>query len=283
MRASDGLDFKSMVFELDMVELSAAKLINDTEKYVTLCEGTKEVISELPLTVNIVAKQKDCIERCLTDDFWTKATDADLDDVTNRIAPLMKFKKEAKTTILKEDLEDLLVEKKKIKFGAENASLPVSKYREDAEKAIRELLKTNPVLQKLANGGELTEKEINDIAGILKENYPNITEFTLRDAYDNKSAKFVQFLKHILNIEPLVTFEEEVTGKFDEFIQKHNTYSQKQIQFLSVLKSFILQRESIDKKDLMSDPFTRLHEKGIIGIFKQPEIDEILSLIKKVA
>jgi len=283
MKAYSGVDFKAMVFERDMVELSAAKLVNDTAKYDTLVEGVKEVISEIPLTVNIVKKEEPTIEKCLSDEFWPKATDDELDDVTVRISPLMKFREKVKPTILREDLEDLLAVKKKIKFGAENASLPVTKYREEAEAAIRELLKTNPVLQKLVNGGELSEQEINSIAEILKQNYPNITEFILREVYDNKTAKFVQFLKHILNIEPLASFEEEVTGAFDEFIRKHNTYSQKQIQFLNVLKSFILQRGTISKAELMNDPFTRLHERGILGVFKQSEINEILGLISKVA
>lgn len=287
MKALSGADFKAMSFELNVVEYAASMLRKEIEKCETLKEIIQEKVFELPLTVNIVVKEKETIEKVLSAEFWLKVTDDDLDDVVKRLAPLMKYRVNIENPILRENLKDLLVEKSKIEFGPEHASLPVSKYKEELEKAVKELLKTNAVLQKLVNGGELTEKEVEEIAKILKDNYPNVTEYILREVYDNRSAKFVRFLKHILDIEPLASFTEEVSLAFDEFIRAHSNYSQKQIQFLNILKSFILQRGAVNladiKKELMNDPFTRLHEKGILGVFKSSEIDEILGLIKKVA
>lgn len=55
------------------------------------------------------------------------------------------------------------------------------------------------------------------------------------------------------------------------------------MQFLFTLKTCILQRGEVDKKDLINAPFTQLHPEGIRGIFKTEEINEILNLTKKMA
>jgi len=69
---------------------------------------------------------------------------------------------------------------------------------------------------------------------------------------------------------------------FDEYIRKHSNYGQIQIQFLLTLKSFVLQKGSIEKRDLVNAPFTQIHPQGIRGIFRPNEIDEIIDLTQKV-
>jgi len=133
----------------------------------------------------------------------------------------------------------------------------------------------------LIAGQDLTEEEINELAQILRDQYPNVTEYILQEIYDNQSAKFIQFIKHILGLEPIATFTETVSLAFDDFIRKHN-YGQQQIRFLLTLKSFVLQKGKIEKRDLVNAPFTQLHPQGIRGIFKPTEIDEILGLTEKI-
>jgi type I restriction enzyme R subunit len=58
--------------------------------------------------------------------------------------------------------------------------------------------------------------------------------------------------------------------------------SVKQIQFILTLKTFILQRGAVEKKDLIQAPFTQLHPQGIRGIFPPGEIEEILGFIQKI-
>ncbi|MFH1856942.1 MAG: hypothetical protein ABH836_06970 [Candidatus Omnitrophota bacterium] len=56
--------------------------------------------------------------------------------------------------------------------------------------------------------------------------------------------------------------------------------SAKFIQFIMTLKTFILQRGVVAKKDLIHAPFTQLHPKGVRGIFKPPEINEAMLLCR---
>ena len=81
----------------------------------------------------------------------------------------------------------------------------------------------------------------------------------------------------------LRSFPETVTEAFDQFIQQHSNLNSRQLEFLSLLKGFILEREKVEKKDLIRSPFTVLHPQGIRGIFGPTEINEILSLTAALA
>ncbi len=283
MRALSDADFKAMRFELDGIEAQTAKLAGDEDRYDVLKETIIEKVSELPLTVNVVEREKEWIEKVQSNHFWITATDDDLDEMIKRLAPLMKFRQKQRTPQIRLNIQDLLTVKETIEFGPQHERMSVDKYRRKVEDFIRELVKTNPVLQKLTQGEDISDEEVDELANILKEHYPNVTEYILREIYDNKSAKFIQFIKHILGIEEIATFNETVSTLFEEFLKKHNNFGEKQIQFIMTLKTFILQRGSVAKKDLINAPFTQLHPEGVRGIFKPEEIDEILGLAEKVS
>ena len=144
------------------------------------------------------------------------------------------------------------------------------------EKLIKSLKEENSTLQKIASGEEVDEWEIRELEVLLQKQDPFVTEKLLQKVYDNQSATFLQFMRHIFGLEKLSTWSEEVTLKFDRFITEHNNfYTSKQIQFLEALKMFILQTKDIEKKDLISPPFTQFHTRGIQGLFTPSEIAEI--------
>ena len=58
--------------------------------------------------------------------------------------------------------------------------------------------------------------------------------------------------------------------------------SGRQLQFLELLKSFILEKGEIEKRNLIESPFTMIHPEGIRGVFSPKEINEILVLTEKL-
>ena len=180
------------------------------------------------------------------------------------------------------DIADLTVIKEKIEFGPSHERLTTRAYRERVEEAVHSLLAVNPALQKLHAGKDLSDAEIEELAALLRRRDPFVTEEQLRKAYDHRSARFVQFIKHILGLERLESWSETVMRAFDEFISEHNTFSAMQIRFLQTLRTFILQNRRIEKQDLVQAPFTRIHPDGIRGVFRSGEIEEILNLSRSL-
>ena len=277
-------DFKAIRFERDLLEYSLAVLSEEKEQADTLKEGIVEQISELPLAVSFVKQEKALIRAAQTSHYWAKADEDAFDELVAKLGPLMKFREQStgqEQTHL--DLVDELHKKEWVEFGPQHEAVSITRYREMVESLIAELTAHNPVLQKIKNGESVSAQEAHELAELLHEEHPHITEDLLRQVYKNRKARLIQFIRHILGIEVLRTFPDEVSAAFDQFIRTHTTLSSRQLEFLTLLKNFISERDKFEKKDLINAPFTVIHPQGIRGVFSPFEITEILQLTEQFA
>lgn len=279
MRTRSNEDFKAMSLELNVLQLSIARLQQDAKKIETLEEVIIEKVSDLPLTVNSVLKEVDVINEVLNEGFVHKADDAELQELVTKLGPLMRFREEGfKIDQEKLNLRDLTAAKQMIEFGPANERVTVQKYRERVEALIKKLEHENPILQKVKEGKSLSKEELEQLADTLEQYDPYPNEQNLQKAYNARRVQFLDLIRYIMGIGELKTFPDKVSEAFAEFIVRHNTLTAKQIQFLRTLETFIVENGRLDKKDLTREPFTRFHEKGFLGLFKPKERAEILDL-----
>lgn len=277
-------DFKAMRFERDLLEYSLAILSEEKERAESLKEGIVEQISALPLSISFVKQEEALIRAAQTSHYWAKADEDAFDELVSKLGPLMKFREQSTSQVQTHlDLTDEVHKKEWVEFGPQHEAVSITRYREMVESLIAELTKHNPVLQKIKNGEAVSSKEAGELAELLHEEHPHITENLLRQVYKNRKARFIQFIRHILGLELLKSFPEEVSAAFDQFIRAHTTLSSLQMEFLNLLKGFIIEREKVEKRDLISAPFTVIHPQGIRGVFSRSEINEILQLTEQLA
>jgi type I restriction enzyme R subunit len=276
-------DYKAMRFEKDIVEVSLANLSAEKDKYETLKLSIIEEIGELPLSVNVVAKQEHLIRQAQTNHYWATITEVKFDELMEKLAPLMKYRESViPLGPAKFNLKDFISEKEYVEFGPQHEALSIAKYRELLEQKINELVLANPILQKLKEGKDISDDEAEQLSEELHDEHPHITIDLLRRVYNHRKAVFVQFIKHILGIELLQSFPETVSNGFDEFIAAHSYLTSRQLQFIDLLRTFIIEKGELTRKNLIEAPFTSLHPEGIRGIFNPNEIDEILKFTNKV-
>lgn len=282
-RTVSDVDFKAMRFEKDIIETSLAKLSGEKDKFKAIKDSIVEEISELPLSVNIVAKEEKLIQQSQTNHYWSNILEHNFDELIIKIAPLMRFR-EVNIPLgpAKFNFKDVVSEKEYVEFGPQHEALSIAKYRELVEQKINELVLSNPLLLKLKEGNEITEIEAEQLAEDLHNEHPHITIDLLRRVYNHRKAQFIQFIKHILGIEILESFSETVSKAFDEFIARHSYLSIRQLQFIDLLRNYILEKEELQKRNLIESPFTLIHPQGIRGVFSPAEIDEILVLTEKI-
>ena len=278
MRALSNVDFKAMRFETEVVDLGTALLSGNQDAFEAIRESIVSQVEELPLSVNVVAKERAFIEDVLTDHWWRIPSEEKQQELVDRLAPLMKFRQEPRKPMMILDLADITEVKERIPFGRDHEWLPIATYRERVEEYIRNLVAENPVLQKIQSGQSISEEEALELARLLETQDPHITLDGLRKAYDQRTAGFLRLIRHILGLEELEGWSTAVARAFDEFISDHTTLTSLQIRFLQTLRTFILQTGKIEKADLIEEPFTRIHPKGVRGVFTDKEIEEILAL-----
>ena len=86
-----------------------------------------------------------------------------------------------------------------------------------------------------------------------------------------------------MGIEILESFPVTVSNSFDKFITEHSYLNTRQLDFLNLLQSFLIEKGDVEKRDLITAPFTRIHPDGIRGVFSNLEIEEIITIIQKLA
>ena len=278
------VDFKAMRFERDVLQHSLAALSNNKPQADVLKAGLVEQISELPLSIPFVRQEESLIRAAQSDHFWSTATEDSFDALVEKLGPLMRFREQdAGQGIAEFNFTDIVKNKEMVEFGPQNEAVSIARYREMVEALISELTERTPILQKIKKGEIVSEAEASELANLLHAEHPHITEELLRKVYKNHKARFLQFIRHILGMETLHSFPETVQEAFDQFLREHSNLDSRQLEFLSLLKQFIIEREKLEKKDLISAPFTVIHPNGIRGVFDQNQIHEILQLAQRLA
>lgn len=169
-----------------------------------------------------------------------------------------------------------------MEFGPEHEVVNIRRYREMVEQRVQELSGYDLVLRKLKEGKNVSEEEVEHLVLLLHQQRPYVILSLLQKVYDNRHAKFVQFIKYILGLEEIQSLGEVVTKAFEEFMARHNNLTVKQLQFLDILRHFILDKGEVTRQDLVAPPFTQVHPDGILGIFKPQEINEIIELTQRI-
>jgi type I restriction enzyme, R subunit len=277
-------DFKAMRFEKDVLEASLAQLKGEKEKYAALTQNLTAQISELPLSVNVVAEEAGLIQKAQSNHYWAMITDQGFDQLSERLSPLMHYR-EVRVTgegMAKFNFADVLKSKEYVEFGPEHESLSIAQYRQLVEQKVNELTASNPILQKIRDGQAVSEEEADALATQLHDEHPHITLKLLRRVYHHERAPFIRFMRHILGIEILESFPETVSRSIDQFITEHPTLTSHQLQFLSLLRDFLIDRGVIEKRDLIQAPFTVIHPSGIRGVFSPFQINEIVELTERL-
>lgn len=297
LRTVSNTDFKAMRFEKDILEVSLAKLQGDDSvyaqpgsiddvvlnKYEALKDSIVEEIGELPLAVNTVAKEEQLIRKAQTNYYWSKITEDDFDELTQKLAPLMKYIDNSYTSgPEKFNFKDILVSKEKVEFGPQHESVSISRYKELVEERINEMVNSSLLLQKLKQGESLNQDEVLQLTDELHNEHPHITIDLLRKVYNHRRAQMDQFIRHILGIEPLEAFPDSVSKSFTKFIGEHSYLNSRQLDFLNLLQKFLIEKGEVEKRDMVNAPFTQIHPDGIRGVFSNKEIDEILVLTQQL-
>ena len=279
-RARSGYDSQTLQFELDVVELKTAILKQEVEKTKAIAEIIKTKVSELPLSVNLVAEQHDLIDELLINEEWENSDFSWLDNAVKNVGPLMRYRDTNPPPPVRINLPDITVEK--IPFGSKNEKITLPAYREKLEAYIKELEAKNIVLQKLKNGIAVSSTEILEISNLLQSNHYQVSDEFLGKLYNQRSLNFLQLLHHVLGLKRIRSWEETVTTAFDNFISEHNTLTALQVQFIQTLRTFILQNKKISRADLVEAPFTHIHSQGVRGVFKPNEIEQIIEFSEKL-
>lgn len=248
-------------------------------------ESIREDVSLLPTTIKDVAAHQSLINNMLSNEFWSDISLKKIDDAMETLAPLMKYRRERPTVVIELGLDDIIDSRKWVVLRKDAQKLYVEEYRKKVEEKIEQIVRKHPVIQRLKRGESV---DVNDLIK-LEETLENelatdeisLDEDNMLKAFGVRAGSFVDFLKHVLNIETMPTYETIVRKAFDAFILEHN-YSADQSRFLHAVQNVFIHRRKLEVADLYEEPFTNFGTNAVEKLFSEKDIHELVELTNKL-
>lgn len=252
----------------------------------TPIESIQEDVKLLPTNLSQVAAHRRHIDAVLSNDFWQTITLAKLDETKEALAPLMKYKQERPSIVIELGLDDIIDSRKWVVLRKDSHRMYVEEYRKKVEAKILQLADSHPTIGKLKKGEEVNVEDFVRLEETLEAELGS-DELSLDDenilkAFGVRVGSLVEFLKHVLKIETMPSYETIVRKAFDAFILEHN-YNADQSRFLRVVQSVFLQRRKLELADLYEEPFTNFGANAVEKLFNEGEVGELIELVKRLA
>jgi type I restriction enzyme, R subunit len=249
-------------------------------------QSIREDVDLLPTNLDKVAQQRETIDAVFSNDFWLGITVEKLDKTKDALAPLMRYKRERKPEIISLELDDIIESKKWVIVKKDSQRLYVQEYRKRVEERIMQLADRHPTLKRLKTGEEVDTEDLirleETLEAELGSDEIDLDEENMLRAYGIRVGSFVDFLKHVLQIETIPSYEDIVRKAFDAFILEHN-YNADQSRFLRAVQSVFINRRKLEIADLYEEPFTRFGQNAVEKLFSEEEISDILYLINNIS
>ncbi len=262
---------QELQFRVKVKKLQNVKIKKDTkliEKYINsiLIDIEKVRVNK---TLSIVKKHIELLNKCSDGKYWANIDFNTTNEITDILAPLMKYKSKNDIQVAHFDLEDSISSITDIEIN--HPSVNIQEYEDNILKTLQSIINQSQTLQKLFIGAPLNDEDIESLKNDLLEQ--GLDSEKLCKIFDCKSNDMIEILSNIINKK-----EYKLPFLLDKFIETH-TLNSNQIEFIKAIKHYVLEKKDIERKDLMENPFTKFHKMGIMGMFKGSQMNELVEII----
>lgn len=154
-------------------------------------------------------------------------------------------------------LDDEIRAREIILVGPEGLAIDRKAYREKWEEKIIELRRTDPAVERIFRGEELTDQEWEKLARRLNSPEYYFNEEVLRRAFEQPTGSLSDFIRVALGLERFLSREERIEKAFNTWVAEHSSsINPAQAQMLRLLKARVMTGEEITMRLLSLPPFS---------------------------
>ena len=160
-------------------------------------------------------------------------------------------------TIPEGSLDDEIRKREILIVGPEGLAIDRVTYRDEWKKKVAELKKTDPAIEKIFSGQELTEDEWDNLARRLNSPIYYFDENSLRRAFEQPTGSLSDFIRSALGLFKFPTREERVKQAFNTWVSEHSdSINHAQAQMLRLLEARVITGEQIELPIFNRPPFS---------------------------
>ena len=237
-----------------------------------------EWVNDLAITIKAVQAQSDLITALCTNAWWADASIAQLEAMRIAIRPIAKYRNRPTlppggtlTVNVSEEDKGVYRSDRKVTITSNTEAMA---YKAKVKQILAQMQDSNPTLQKIHLSQAVTEAELNSLTSQVLTTHPGIELKILTEFYPNEAFDLQTAIRELVGLDP-----QHVEGVFTQFLHNHASLTAKQVQYINLLKTYIADNGFIRLNKLYEPPFTRLHEDGIDGLFKNQDAHELIAVL----
>lgn len=236
-----------------------------------------EQIASLAINIQAVRQKQAIIDEVNGADFWQAPSIAKLEKARTQLRSIMKFRQSDTSGSydpLKTRAQDGAVrttEHKHTLFSKDEINV----YRQRAKELLDNLVSTNPILQKIKAHEAVSEDDLKNLTSTILTTHPTVSLDALNQFYGRTADQLHITLQELVGLEP-----EKVNEHFTDFVHLHPNLTSQQVRFIDLLKTYIANYGFIDIAKLYEAPFTSVSANGVDGVFKESDVDDLVSVLK---
>jgi len=223
----------------------------------------------LKRNIPVVADKLGVINQIRDQQFWETVTIQQIEHIRIELRALIKFIDKENIAPVYTDFNDELYENK----VAVRDILPNYSRLQSYKDRVASFIRKNTshlVINKLHKNIPITEKELE-----LLESFLFNDELGTKEEYEKEygNQPLGTFIRSVVGLDIAV-----VNNLFADFIENKNL-KPVQITFIQTLINYLNNNGTLDKKLLTQPPFNEASDDGIIGLFDEKNVREIVSIV----
>jgi type I restriction enzyme R subunit len=265
----DAKRFDLLLLNLQLALMKAEPAFDRLSKQVQALASGLEANANIPM----IRDQLDLIQNIQTEEWWQYVTVEMLDNARKRLRLLIKLIDKKARKVIISDFEDQMGEGTTFDLPGFSAPDTFEKFRAKA----RQFLLAHEghlTVHKLRSNIPLTKTDLRELERILVESGIGTPEDVVRAKEASHGLG--------LFVRSLVGMEREAAKNAMSAFLKGRTPTANQIQFLEEIVNHLTANGVMEAARLYEAPYTYIHDQGVEGVFKGPEIDELISILEEV-
>lgn len=270
----DDPDEYSRWFDLLIVNMQIYVFENNSTKeyYIKRLRELAASLEKLG-TIPAVKKHMKRIHAIRSDHFIQTITPWILEEIRRELRDLIKFIEPTKREPVFTDFVDEIGIPAKIN-GDYKPSEDMENYRYKMEKIIREN-QNHITIYKLKHNKPITRVEFEELERLLFKDLEAANREAILEEYKNNRS-LGRFIRSIVGLE-----REVVNEAFSQFISNPE-FNADQITFINRILDYLTRNGYIERKNLMEQPFSDIHDNGLLGVFNHDQAQTIIHIIDTI-
>jgi len=154
-------------------------------------------------------------------------------------------------------LNDEIRAREIILVGPEGLAIDRKTYQDKWQERIASLRDSDPAIEKIFRGEELTDREWEDLAQRLNSPEYYFNKDSLQRAFEQPTGSLSDFIRVALGLDRFPSREERIERAFNTWVAEHsNSINPAQAQMLRLLKARVLTGEEVTMKLFSQPPFS---------------------------